>query len=201
MTDDYTRRDDKNKPNETWLVQRLNKPWKTSGLPETLSNVFAFGGGLKNGGLSKDAMTLLKDIFEFDYMGSAEFEWGSVPNALRHIAENIKDYFAYSFDIALMDVANNWKDKSKKVPEGSVTIYMLVSKADYPEFEKRIRQWARESYNSNLKESTHLSSTLRPYNEWDGRVVGWLELNNGFMFFTDKEMWQKTCDLFGVHHE
>lgn len=55
---------------QTYLVQRLNRP--TNGY----DNPFSFGGGLKNGGLSEDAMKLLRPIFSFDYMGSAEFEFG-----------------------------------------------------------------------------------------------------------------------------
>jgi len=29
-------------------------------------------------------------------------------------------------------------------------------------------------------------------------VVGWLELDNGFMFFSDQKMWRASCDWFGV---
>ena len=29
-------------------------------------------------------------------------------------------------------------------------------------------------------------------------VVGWLELDNGFMFFTDEKMWRGSCKWFEV---
>jgi hypothetical protein len=29
-------------------------------------------------------------------------------------------------------------------------------------------------------------------------TCGWLELNNGFMFFTDRTMWEQTSNLFGI---
>ncbi|KKS64951.1 MAG: hypothetical protein UV32_C0003G0012 [Candidatus Collierbacteria bacterium GW2011_GWF2_42_51] len=64
----------------TRLIQRLEKPIGRA-------SPFSFGGGLKNGGLSKEAMDVLGDIFNFDYMGSSEFEWGAVPAALNFIAE------------------------------------------------------------------------------------------------------------------
>src|SRR6266542_4989271 len=200
MVDDYTQRYDKNKPNKSHFVQRLKKPWKTSSPLAALDNVFAFGGGIKNGGLSKEALSLLDDIFRFDYMGSAEFEWGAVPSALKHIANNIEEYEAFSFELALADVAQDWRDKNTSVPEGTAKIYMLCNKNDSSIFMQRVMKWALERYNKELKESTQLASTLRPFNEWDGEVVGWLELNNGFIFFTDREMWEKTCDLFGVKH-
>ena len=55
-----------------YLIQRLEKS-------KNYVNPFSFGGGLVNGGLSKDAMSLLKPIFSFDYMGSAEFDFGVLP--------------------------------------------------------------------------------------------------------------------------
>ncbi len=40
-----------------------------------------------------------------------------------------------------------------------------------------------------------------PYKDssFDNReYLGWLELNNGFFFFIDKEMWENTCSLFNM---
>ena len=48
----------------SWLIQRLNKPREYEGKLKGLENAFSFGGGLVNGGLSKEAMELLN----FDYM-------------------------------------------------------------------------------------------------------------------------------------
>ena len=73
-----------------WLIQRLHKPesFKLAGV-ET-DNPFSFGGGLINGGLSKEAMDLLRPIFSFDYMGAAEFEFGEVSKALTALARSEK---------------------------------------------------------------------------------------------------------------
>lgn len=49
---------------------------------------FAFGGGKVNGGISPDVMKLLNKVFSFDYMGSAEFEWGAVPTAIKSLFTN-----------------------------------------------------------------------------------------------------------------
>lgn len=181
----------------SWLVQRLHKPPRTTSVLG-VDNPFAFGGGYKNGGLSDEAMGLLRGIFSFDYMGAAEFEFGAVPEALQAIAKSAKRLTAFSFPITLAKVAPNWRDKEATAPEGIAVIYVLCPGEWADDVQHRIEAWAGEDYNRELKEPLHLGSTLRPFNEWDGRTVGWLELNNGFMFFTDRDMWAKTAALFGV---
>ena len=178
---------------ESWLVQRLEKPSK--GLGAFKDNPFSFGGGLKNGGLSDDAMDLLRGIFSFDYMGAAEFEFGAVPAAIQKIAKNIKHYSTYVITIPLNQVEPSGRDKSK--PGGDRLVYVIGSAEDLPEIEKRIRGWAKKPYRS-LKCGTMLNRALRPYDEWDSNVCGWLELDNGFFFFTDKEMFEKVAALFEV---
>lgn len=180
----------------SWLVQRLEKPRQITIAGKSMDNPFSFGGGLRNGGLSEEAMKLIREIFSFDYMGAAEFEFGALPKTLQKMAGDHDKMVATSFEIPLKDVTKNWQDKSKKDPEGSATVYVLCRQDDYEEVESRIREWATGK--EELKCQTNLSSTLRPYHEWDGETVGWLELDNGFMFFTDKEMWEKTADLFSV---
>jgi hypothetical protein len=179
---------------KSWLIQRLEKPRQVLGM----DNPFSFGGGFKNGGLSDDAMDLIRDIWSFDYMGAAEFEFGAVPKALNKLAQNADDLVAFEFEISLADVEADFRDKSAVIEGTAKTLYALARAGDRDEVESRIRGWASEQYNRNLKETTRLASTLRPHQEWDGGVVGWLELDNGFMFFTDQDMFTKTADLFGV---
>lgn len=73
-----------------YLVQRLRAP--THGFEQEINEAFSFGDGYKNGRLGEKAMKLLCSIFSFDYMGAAEFEFGAVPEALRHIATYHNDY-------------------------------------------------------------------------------------------------------------
>jgi rhodanese-related sulfurtransferase len=177
------------------LVQRLQRP-RSGGIlgPD---NPFAFGGGLRNGGLSDDAMGLLRSIFTFDYMGAAEFEFGAVPEALQALAADARELVAFGVAVPLATVPPNWRDKSKDVPSGDAHIYVLCRHGQSNEVTARVQTWATESLN-DLKEQTRLASALRPFNEWDTETAGWLEISNGFFFFTDRDMWAKTCDLFGV---
>ena len=181
----------------TWLIQRLRAPYEGNPLGAT-GNPFAFGGGLLNGGLSDEAMELLSQVFSFDYMGAAEFEWGSIPAALSVIAKDVKDYEATSFSFPLTQVAKNWRDQSTEEPEGDATIYVISRKNWTSEIQDRIRGWAAEFHNSDLKEATRLAPALRPYKEWDTETHGWLELHHAFFFFTNQEMWEQTATLFGI---
>lgn len=41
----------------------------------------------------------IDSILDFDYMGSAEFEFGALPQSLKRIRENISDYCISTFEI------------------------------------------------------------------------------------------------------
>lgn len=180
----------------TWLVQRLNKPSEGFGAFGK-DNPFAFGGGLRNGGLSDEAMSLLRPLFSFDYMGAAEFERGAVPEALQGLARDADSLRAFTVVIPLAVVPPSWRDKKAATPDGVAEVYVLCRHEHMNGVVKRIDAWAGEAY-PRLKESLNFTSTLRPHDEWDGRTIGWLELDNGFLFFTDRAAFEGTCALFGV---
>lgn len=167
----------KKKLNSTYLIQRLIKPINSKN--GEILNSFAFGGGLKNGGLSTKAMELLTPIFSFDYMGAAEFEWGAVPNSFKRIAEYIKEYAPWDIKI------NNR------------SVYIIGQKELESDIDKLLMQLSNNKV--FLKESSGFDHALG-LDKWMGdkdcRYIGWLELNNDFMFFTDKETFEKVCALF-----
>ena len=185
---------------KTWLVQRLNPPFGKGGM----DNPYAFGGGLVNGGIKPEGMALLRDIFSFDYMGAAEFEFGAVPTALGTLAEKASDdeLVAFSFEIDVRkDVRPPWRKSTDPNPQAGTmaTIYVICDRSHASEVESRIRQDAKAEL--RLKESTLLSAVLRSEPDWQPQCRGWLELDNGFFFFVDREMWEKTASLFGVRTE
>lgn len=190
----------------SWLIQRLNKPHK---IPKdhalaSLDNVFSFGGGLRNGGLSPVAMELLRDHFSFDYMGAAEFEWGRVPAAFQRIAEfaEKKVLRAASLTIPLNEVARHYReDKKAPAPEGAAEVWYFGHLDHMDQIEETIREIAAKGYSFPTKEGVRLAETLRPGPDgpadWN-RVGGWLEIINGFMFFVDRDMYEGTAALFGL---
>lgn len=181
----------------SWLVQRLSPSQDPSS--DVLDSAFAFGGGLRNGGLSSEAMDLLRKTFTFEYMGAAEFEFGAVPRALRGLAIDESDLSASTMSVDLADVPAHWRDRTNTIPDGSATIYVLCRADHLDEVEDRILGWATGAGN-RTKGTVGLTGALRP--DPDGRYTpetcGWMELDNGFFFFTDREMWRLTCALFNV---
>jgi hypothetical protein len=191
----------------SYLIQRLMKPLRAPGKLGALArdNPFAFGAGRKNGGLSDEAMDLLRDVFSFDYMGAGEFEFGAVPRALGKLAEAARhdDLAEFELEVALSDVEKPYDAKRLPPDDATGVVYVLCPGAWADEVTRRIRfyaahQYPRDEHRYQLKEPTSLNRALLPVNEWDERRCGWLELDNGYAFFTDLDMFVKTCELFGV---
>lgn len=178
----------------SWLVQRLRKPQPAHPIWGE-DNPFAFGGGLVNGGLSKDAMGLLRPIFSFDYMGSAEFEFGAVPEALNKLART--KLAAFTVDVDLSTVPAGWRHGKDVSPlTGTRSLFAFGPDGQQEAITSRVREWARGE--ERLKERTQLTDVLWPAQEWHSDTIGWLELDNGFFVFADEAAWSTTCDLFGV---
>ena len=171
------------KMTHTYLIQRLQKPHQLKVAGQTIDNPFSFGGGLKNGGLSDKAMDLIRDIWSFDYMGSAEFEFGAVPQALRFIAEQAANKNLIDGEVSL------GKEKA---------VYYLCPVEYADEVQARIKQLYLDEYKFQLQEHCGLADYFNAKEEWAKHTCGWLELDNGFMFFTDRTMFAKTCTLFGI---
>lgn len=163
----------------SWLVQRLEEPIKGS----VGTNIFAFGGGLKNGGMSNEAMKLLNGIFEFDYMGSAEFEFGIVASCFQFFAKNQADLVTGEVEV---------------MPKKPL-VYYICHKDHKDQVVERIKLLATNPPRS--KEYIGLDSHYKAASKSLGSpssVKGWLDCSNGFLFFIDKEMCEKTCKLFAV---
>mgnify|MGYP001591178905 CR=1 FL=1 len=155
----------------TRLIQRLKKP--TGNI-----NPFAFGGGRKNGGLSDKTAKLLNQIWSFDYMGAAEFEHGKVSEALQRIA----DYSAR-------------RNTAIGTIELIKPVFYLCEKGFGNSVEKVITQLAEDEKQLNPKERSYLFNNLRGGDHFK-EYVGWLELDNAFAFFTDRQMYDATLGLF-----
>ena len=77
---------------EAYLIQRLRQKPRDD-LMAKVSQVF--GGGLV--GMSSDGWKLCQQVFDFDYMGNAEYEFGTIPKALQNIVNERADYRAWDF--------------------------------------------------------------------------------------------------------
>ena len=167
---------------------------------KVVDNPFGFGGGYKNGGLSDEAMEIIRGIWEFDYMGSAEFEFGAVPKALHEIAKMAE---AEKLVVARLEVETKDDPRpfGKTAKPGIVkgTVWALCHEDHVANVTTRIKKWARDEFEGGrgTKETVGLERALREP-ESPHRAKGWLELDNGFLFFIDEEMFKKAANMFGV---
>lgn len=160
----------------TYLIQRLLPPLKVNLESKFKDNPFSFGGGLRNGGLSNKAMDLFRPIFRFDYMGSAEFEFGAVPEAFGHLYTNLDLY-----EISSMIIDNS-------------TVWILGKKEDMEEIKSRIIKLTKREIHT--KEFVGLKESIDPKdNYWKERFVGWVELDNVFLFSLKKDFIDKIFNL------
>jgi len=166
-------------PNRTYLIQRLNEPVKKDGKP--LVNPFSFGAGYS--GLEQKTEETLAGIFSFDYMGSAEFEDGIIQRTLKSISEYFSANDFAAGTCLLPDEKEAYYLCSKEYEKGvKKTIEILYS--NERSFYLKEPAWVRESFNSEK------------YHE---KTVGWLELNNAFMFFKDRKIYKQMLELFIEH--
>jgi hypothetical protein len=104
-------------------------------------------------------------LLGFDYMGSAEFEFGALPKSLKRIRADIKDYvqFQYSF---------------KKHPAKVVTV--MCKKDEQDEVCEILEQLVLNEI--RLKERCDLSKFISGKTDsWDNDF--WWDIDNDFMFW------------------
>lgn len=176
---------------KTWLLQRLKPPFRQ---PETplgkFGKALAFGGGLKNGGLSAKAMDMLGFAFSFDYMGSSEFEWGAVPECLDRILQKSDSIMCSSFVVHF----EHRSFRDEQIRKGQKRVFYICLPADEDDVKSRIAHWAMNYCYGEMKEAPTVNAALAMQNE----VRGWIDLTNDFFVFSDETMWRHTCELFGI---
>lgn len=176
----------------SYLIQRLKRPYKVENKLTALANAFSFGGGLLRGGLTKEAYEAVSKVCRFDYMGSAEFEFGAVPEAFKKIANYNEELIGFSVPIDYQ--YKSWHDKDLK--EGTKLVYIICKASDKDEIIKRIKNMAVGNPD-RTKERICLDEAMAEH-EYAKEIVGWLELDNGYMFFIDKQMYEGFMKLLEI---
>lgn len=189
-----------------YLIQRLKKPFpktiepvepEKQSLLQKLATAFSFGGGLKNGGLTVEAMNLVSEIWRYDYMGSAEFEWGAIPESLQRISKNISDYKIGQIEVEFKCYNWNFKNKKDKYIQSNGLVFYFCKKEDEIEVQQWIGKFADEKKRDFfLKENVDMAGAMC-MKEFYRDLAGWHDIDNDYLFFIDKEMFDKFCALFG----
>jgi hypothetical protein len=184
----------------SWLIQRLVPGVK-------MPNPFSFGGGLVNGGLSSEAVKKIIPIFWFDYMGSAEFESGSVPKTFQKMQDQVEEYESgtVKIDLSKVVIPPWWPHKAEHNTSGTQNVDYFCHKDHVSEVKERIEYWACKESKHGVskfptKQDVSLDRTIaggnseKPNDRY--RIVGWLELNNGFLFSVDQHVFGSLVAMF-----
>lgn len=164
-TNDYVVRKDDLIP--TRLMQRLKDP-PCNTKPDTVKPHHVFGGaGL---GLTQQMWDVLDPLFELEYMGAAEYEFGILPRAL-HTFSSQK---LAAFPVVL-----------KKR-----TVWVLCPEDICSAVESLLRHF--EKHEPSTKAGALFNATLAG----ETQIKGWFELDNGFFVFVDEDMWTRTRNAF-----
>lgn len=111
-------------------------------------------------------------ILEFDYMGSAEFEWGALPKSLNRIRETGGEY-----EIAELMLSNG------KI----IQAFSLASNAG--EIIEFILGLANNKY--QLKEFSDFDTWISDNPRWPNRFDFWWDIENDYMFWKKDEEFLK----------
>lgn len=203
----------------TYLVQRLDKKPK-SAKHALISQVF--GGGMIQ--MSKAGWETIQSVCDLHYMGAAEYEFGTIPACLNSLVKDREKLVTFPMTIKRTDIKPNWnhehahrmrrhaelkeaKAKGVKPPRAKklvanvadATVYVICRRDDMVEVGERIRELAQDK--CHLKRGAGFSTALDPATDYDREPIGWLELDNGFMFFIGYEEYCGMTQLFGLKPE
>lgn len=202
---------------DTYLVQTLDKKPRDA-FHAKIAQVFGGHGVL----LSKEGWELIQSVCSLHYMGAAEYEFGTIPECLTKLAKDRADLTTFSLVIQRAHIKPNWnheraqrdarrkelaeaKREGKKAPKAkkvvaqrtdNPTVYVICRKSDAMDVPGRIISLAGDKI--ELKRGCGFSRALDPTTDYDREPIGWLELDNGFMFFLGYEEYAGMCGLFGV---
>jgi hypothetical protein len=187
-----------------YLVQRMNLPYKgptdTPIQKMVAANPFSFGGGLLNGGFKKEAMEILHKIFSYDYMGSSEFEWGDVPKSMKRMMDVHKGNV--TGEVSFTRKVTSWQPRraiKTTTTEYPVKIWYICKKGIESELKKLLYGLAQEDW-KNMKEVLMFEDNLGKKDDI-GKTVGWHDICNDFMFFTNEEMFKELEKIIVTREE
>lgn len=152
---------------QSWLIQRLQKPFEP-GEFSTPANFKEMAGNVGN-------------VVQFDYMGSAEFEDGSVHRAFKAIWDDREAYETFRMKLGEQTV---WGLCHKDLTD-AVKVRIEMLHAGDRDFNYR-----------SLKEKTGIVDAIAGRDKII-KIVAWLELDNSFFFTIDKPTHKQFIKLFG----
>lgn len=189
---------------QTNLVQRLCLPDIDPELAKVSAH-FAFGGGIRYGGLAADVMAELAKMFRFDYMGAGQFEDGAVAKSLHQMVQSSQTGQLASASVPVTGSEHRFRSRRSKKPLATYhgVVYLIAPGRVMQHATEFIRLAAAKADETDLDTvcSVGLWSALFASKDHPFRndtVRGWFELDNDFMFFSDPFMYGQVCRFFRV---
>jgi hypothetical protein len=157
----------------------------------------AFGGG--NLGLTADGWRFFSGLCNIAYMGSAEYEFGALPDFMRKVVERRKSLKAFSFVLLPGEYTASYDRLSrrhgKEVKMGPLQlrgVYVICHEdVDPAELEIALRRvfLAKQS----VKGDAHVSYAFDPGKDRH-RVLGWLCYGAKSMVFADRQLFEALAE-------
>ena len=205
----------------TQLVQRLQEPTGALGLLASLTPSF-----------KPSIRESLSSTFMLDCMAAAEFEGTLIPKVIDSLIANKAQLRAESVELSLKPNLTEWKllgddleryktwsvldpskvkdmqisveelqavyDKRKDI--GPISIYVIAPQ-NLMEYAKAFIQAESQRPSWQLHEPTEMRQSLMERHRAQ-KYVGWIELDNGFMYFKNWSMFDRVAklDLFQIKH-
>ncbi|OGI14118.1 MAG: hypothetical protein A3E38_02150 [Candidatus Moranbacteria bacterium RIFCSPHIGHO2_12_FULL_54_9] len=193
----------------TYLIQRLRLPHEDCAAAD-------FPGDIHSGGFSDELWNILKQFGFLEYMDAPEFEFGAVPETFQRMALAHRSLAAYTLDISgHPEFPSNERFDAYQSDELEAirtrhmlktTVFVLAPHFIRPHVEDTLLRIALGD-EIDLRKPTRLGESVFCARHWKtgsaeartyGKTCGWLELDNGFMFFSDEDTWRNFCDVFGL---
>lgn len=106
--------------------------------------------------------------FACEYMGSAEFEWGALPDSLKRMRSAGRKLVVHEGEVSRGGV--------------SVPVFIVGHRKDVAAIPERLTEWMTEPYPYG-KERTHFPEQVDgTANEWEARTHAWWALNEDVMW-------------------
>jgi hypothetical protein len=195
-----------------WLLQVLQRRPKTE-YDKRVDQVYSFGGG--GSGFSKEAWEIIHGLFSFEYMGSAEYEFGAPAKAFQEIVKlaGIKKLVRGQMVVKAKDIKmdkfsrgnSNYDPTVKKrgqpsklPPPKDVSVYFICEEGREADVQRIIKAVAKDT--QRCKDSPRGSAIFDPVSEHDKNYIGWLSVTDRepFLALIDKPTFDDTVKAFGA---
>lgn len=184
---------------QPWLVQRLLPPFENAAALKGKPTPDMVFGGARD--LSQEQHDAISEVFRLDSMGSAHFEFQALPTAFHTFANNA-ELRAYETIIKATPgpLAKQYKVKTKEAP-----VFIIAAPADLEDVHNFITSEACGDNNDLKRESEFqfcffadelTQKAGRAFNA--KKISGWFDIQNGYMFFTDRSMFDRVRTTFEI---